>query len=89
MPVIDQDALANLYDVYNTPIEASLLILRGVHERWCDLMESLMDEQWRRTGQIPSGNPYNAEKLLQVYAWHCNNHLERIQALLTGSGAVN
>ncbi|MFN8447412.1 MAG: hypothetical protein U0521_02140 [Anaerolineae bacterium] len=35
------------------PIRASLLILKRSHERWCNLFESLTDDQWARRGYHP------------------------------------
>ena len=78
----DQDVWVELPDVLDTPIESSLLILQGLHERWSTLFESLSDEQWERYGQHTESGKMTVEELLQYYAGHGEEHIEQIQRIL-------
>ncbi len=78
----DQDALALLPDVERTPIRASLLILEGLHERWCNLFESLTEAQWARTGLHPEIGDITVEDLVVTYSDHCDAHYEQIMRTL-------
>ena len=83
----DQELWAELYDVWHTPIEASLLILRGLHERWCNLFESVDEEQWTREGFHPEIGDITVTDLLQIYSDHCDEHIDQINRVLQ-AGAV-
>ncbi len=78
----DQDLWAELHDVHHTPIEASLLILRGLHERWCDLFESLDEAQWSRKGYHPEIGDITPVDLVQIYSDHCDEHIDQINRVL-------
>jgi len=75
----DQAAWALLPDVANTPIEASLSILRGLHARWVNLWESLTDDQWQRVGIHSERGPLTPDDLLVLYDDHCKIHLDQIR----------
>lgn len=78
----DQDLWALLPDVDGTPIRASLLILEGLHERWCNLFESLTEDQWARKGHHPEVGEITVEDLLVTYSDHCDAHYEQITRTL-------
>lgn len=73
---------AELPDVDQTPIENSLLILRGLHQRWAALFENLRDEQWKRVGIHSERGKISAENLLTDYVEHCDIHLDQIKRVL-------
>ncbi len=72
----DQEAWAELPDVHQTPIEASLLILDGLHARWANLFESVTD--WTRQGYHPEIGDITVDDLLDTYAQHCHAHIDQI-----------
>ena len=74
----DQDKWALMPDVAQTPIDASLLILKGLHERWTNLFESLTEEQWKRRGYHPEIGDITPDDLLVIYEDHCNIHYEQV-----------
>lgn len=78
----DQEQWALQADVDRTPIRASLLILEGLHERWCNLFESLTEEQWVRTGFHPEWGDITPDDLLVTYSDHCDAHYEQITRTL-------
>ncbi|MGB1285142.1 MAG: DinB family protein [Aggregatilineales bacterium] len=75
----DADGWADLMDVKTTPIDVSLNILHGVHERWVHIFESLTDDQWARTGTPREGRFLSAEEILSGYVQHGKNHMAQIQ----------
>jgi len=77
----DQDAVANLPDAKRADLTPSLDGLSGMHVRWADLFENVTD--WDKSGtSISSGKHYTLDKLLTIYAGHCDAHVQQIQAVL-------
>lgn len=79
-PTYDQDAWARMPD-YALPIESSLLILRGWHERIAFLLESLPEAEWARTGTHPEWGVVSVEDVVRRYADHCDNHMAQIDGI--------
>lgn len=77
----DQDGWANLPDS-TLPLQPSLLILRGIHERLAALLESLTEEQWQRPAVHPAWGAVTVESVAQTYADHCDEHLAQIEKTL-------
>ncbi len=64
---------------YRMPIEPSLKMLEGIHQRWAIMLESLNEDEWNRTFVHPaSGETTPLKKALGLYAWHSNHHLAHI-----------
>ncbi len=82
----DQDAWGTLPDVWQTSIENSLMMLKGLHVRWCALWDSLTEEQWGRVGLHTEIGPVTPDDLLSTYAEHCRNHLDQIRRVLAALG---
>jgi hypothetical protein len=83
----DQDAWAVTAD-YDPPIAVSLGLLRGLHERWCILWNSLDDSQWVRSFRHPQLGLLTLEDHLEVYRDHCWAHLDQIQRTLAAKPSV-
>ena len=81
----DQEKWALLPDVTRTPISASLAILEGLHERWCNLFESLTEAQWARVGFHPEVGEITPDDLLMTYSDHCDIHYEQITRTLAAA----
>jgi hypothetical protein len=75
----DQDVWGTLPDVGQTAIENSLMILKGLHVRWCAIWDSLTEEQWQRVGIHTELGPITPDDMLSIYADHCRNHLDQIR----------
>jgi len=72
----DENAWALLGDTGIQQLEATLLILEGLHARWAALLASLAAEQWLRTFHHPDqGRDLALHHLAHVYAWHGDHHL--------------
>ena len=78
----DQDAWAQLPDSCTGPLEPSLAILRGLHERWAGFFRSVPEAAWTRTGLHPDNGPMTLADILQSYAAHGLRHLEHIRTAL-------
>ena len=82
----DQDAWAKLSDTAAMPIESSLLILRGLHERWVALLENLPEASWKRSAFHPEVGVVTLADLLADYARHGEQHLEQLTRLRAAQG---
>jgi uncharacterized damage-inducible protein DinB len=75
----EEDRWALLQD-YKLPIEPSLQILDGVHQRLTALFESFTDQQLERTFYHPaSQDTATLKKVMALYAWHSQHHLAHIE----------
>ena len=64
---------------YEGPVEPSLDILDGVHNRWTKLLHSMKPEDFDQTYIHPEYNDeYNLKQSLCQYDWHCRHHLAHI-----------
>lgn len=73
----DQDAWATLADAA-MHVDATLLLLRGLHARWTTLLESLDDDAWERGGLHPENGEITLGSLLATYAQHGADHIAQI-----------
>lgn len=83
----DQDVWATTADM-NTPIEDSLLILRGLHSRFAALFDSLDETQWTGTGHHSENGVMTTQQFLDLYAAHGEAHLDQIRKTLAAAGIV-
>ena len=85
--VAEDDPLIQGYDEpewarrlhYDRPIEPSLAVLRAVRAASAQLLESLDDADWLRTGTHSESGPYSVEGWLHIYAGHPTEHAEQIR----------
>ncbi len=82
----DQEEWARLPDSTDAPIEDSLSILRGLHERWTDLLESVAEGDWHRTAIHPEVGEVTLDDLLRTFANHGDNHVEQILRIRSSQG---
>ena len=76
----DEAAWARLADS-RLPIEPSLAIIDGLHERWVALLESLSDSDWNRGYNHPEMGRQELAAVLALYAWHSRHHTAHITHL--------
>lgn len=79
----DQDTWAALAD-YAMPLQPTLALVQGLHERWAVFLESIPDESWGRTAYHPENGEVTLESLLKTYADHGTHHLEQIERAKSG-----
>ncbi len=79
--VYRQDLWAGLADSLETPVEVSLSLLEGLHDRWVRLLRSLAPEDFTRPLTHPENGPMTLDGLLVLYAWHGRHHVAHIAGL--------
>lgn len=82
----EQDDWALLPDTREAQTGSSLLILRGLHERWANLLERLPAESWTRKGVHPENGEVTIDDMLASYAAHGARHLNQITTLREARG---
>jgi len=82
----NQEAWAELTDNDAVPLEASLYILKGLHQRWVAIFERLTDVQWTRAGMHSEIGEVTPEDLVKMYAEHGENHIAHIKKVLAAGG---
>jgi uncharacterized damage-inducible protein DinB len=80
-----EDRWAELADS-KLPIDVSLAIIDGVHQRWAALIGSMSDEDFAREFKHPETGNWTLEKVLGLYAWHSLHHTAHITATRDRNG---
>ncbi|MDG4657410.1 bacillithiol transferase BstA [Ectobacillus antri] len=76
-----EDRWALLPDTNTAPVSLSLSLLEGLHKRWVILLESLTDEDFKRTFYHPDLGEVTLDTALALYAWHSKHHTAHITSL--------
>lgn len=82
----NQEDWAKSPDANNSSIQDSLTILKGLHARWVTLLDSLKDEDWKRTGIHPEYGETSLDDQLTIYSGHGQNHIDQIKKVLAAKG---
>lgn len=77
----DEASWATLADATAARVEASLILLDGLHERWVMLLRSMETRDFARTLQHPEVGAMNLNTLLGMYGWHGRHHVAHITEL--------
>jgi hypothetical protein len=64
---------------YDRPIDPSLAVMRAVRASSLQLLESLTDDEWSRTGTHSESGAYSVEEWLRIYASHPHDHADQIR----------
>lgn len=65
------------------PIEPSLLMLDGIHQRLIALFENFSESDWERTFIHPeTGIHISLKRNVALYAWHGKHHLAHIMSVV-------
>jgi len=76
----DQDQWAEMPDAVNTDVGSSMHILKGIHQRWTNLIETLEPNQFdRQYYHSARDKHYPLGTVLALYAWHGLHHLAHIR----------
>jgi hypothetical protein len=77
----DQDVWATTPE-YRLPVGASLALIRGLHERWAALLESIPEQEWTiRTADHPENGIVTLDRMLDIYSTHGDKHCGHIWGL--------
>jgi len=77
-----EDRFARLVD-YKEPLDDSIAILKGVHNKLGLLLKSFNQSDLKREFVHPEhGKVFSIEQTIGVYAWHCKHHYAHIEQAL-------
>jgi hypothetical protein len=83
----DEAKWALLVDGNDDNIEASMLIIEGVHKRLAILLKSFDESHLKRSYFHPGSRiTYQLKDVIALYAWHSNHHLAHIEQALLYKG---
>jgi hypothetical protein len=78
----DENKWSELIDARTMPIESSLKLIEGLHNRWTVLLNSMTEADFVKTYFHPEhGKKLNLDEVLGEYAWHSEHHLAQITEL--------
>lgn len=81
---------ANLADGISEDLTASITILKGVHQRWTQLLKAMNTSDFTKMYFHPSNQKlYTLQEALALYAWHCNHHYAHMQQAIQYKGDWN
>ena len=72
-----EDRWADLADS-KLPVDVSLAIVDGVHQRWVAMADSMSDQDFQREFVHPETGNWTLERVLGLYAWHSLHHTAHI-----------
>jgi hypothetical protein len=82
----DEKTWAELPDSRTAPIESSLRLLEGLHQRWVIMFTALDGAGFSRTLHHPEIGVVRLDTYLASYGWHCRHHVAHIISLRQRSG---
>jgi len=82
-----EERWAKLSDSIHYPVESSVKIIEGIHERWTILLNNMTHQDFKRSYLYPcSDKEVSLLEMTGLYAWHCNHHLAHITNLKERKG---
>jgi uncharacterized damage-inducible protein DinB len=81
----DEAAWAKLADSRG-PIDVSLALIDGLHERWVMLLEAMTEEDFQKGFVHPEHGRQKLATTLALYDWHSRHHTAHITGLRTRQG---
>lgn len=72
---------AELSDSKTTPVETSLGLMDGLHERWMNLLRGMKADDFARKMKHPERGTVSLDDTLGLYAWHGRHHVAHITNL--------
>ena len=75
-----EDRWAELADS-ELPVDVSLKIIEGIHERWIAMLDSMSEADFKRELIHPETGEWTLEKFLGLYDWHSKHHTAHITKL--------
>ncbi len=68
------------------PVDVSLKMIEAIHTRWVALLESMSDEDFKKTFIHPETGVWPLEGALALYDWHSRHHTAHITHLRERKG---
>lgn len=77
----EQQLWAETADAKSAPVEPSLALLDGLHQRWVIMLRQMSAADFARQFQHPEHGLMKLERVLGMYAWHGRHHVAHITSL--------
>jgi len=74
----NQDQWALLADCKNGRLDSTLMLIKGLHERWVMFLNSLPETSWAREGIHLENGKVALEDVLRIYSKHGETHIQQI-----------
>ena len=82
----DESTWSSFADQQVATIEASLMLLDGLHQRWTAVLSVMTPAQFARTLFHPENGEMRLDQVLASYAWHSRHHVAHITSLRARKG---
>ena len=82
----DESTWSTFADQQVATIDASLLLLDGLHQRWTAVLSVMTPAQFARTLFHPENGEMRLDQVLASYAWHSRHHVAHITSLRARKG---
>jgi uncharacterized damage-inducible protein DinB len=76
-----EKAWAEMPEARTAPIDPSLHMIDGLHERWTILLQEMKPADFARTFRHPERGVMTLDTTVALYAWHCKHHVAHITGL--------
>jgi DinB superfamily len=76
----DGDEFARRLHYADRPIEPALAAIAAARATTVQILDSLTDAEWERSGTHSDSGAYGVERWLEIYAVHCHDHADQIRA---------
>ncbi len=84
----EQNDWAQTNEARTAPLEPSLAIIHGVHERWYRLLHDALDRDWAEVKGIhPEAGELLLDDLMRYYSGHGQLHIDQIGKTLAARNA--
>jgi hypothetical protein len=83
IPAYDEKEFAQRLH-YDLPIDASLGVFAAVRMANVELLDTLSELEWQRSGTHSDDGPYSVETWLRIYAAHGHDHADQIRRAREG-----
>ena len=82
-----EDRWAELPDSLDDNLDSTLLLLKGLHQKWVFLLKQLSPHELEREFVHPEhGKRFSLKENIGVYAWHCEHHFAHIEQAIRAEG---
>ncbi|MFC5471697.1 YfiT family bacillithiol transferase [Cohnella suwonensis] len=82
----EENLWVDLPDTAKLPVEPSLRMLEGIHERLDALLRSLPEESFAKGFQHPATGYNTLDRLVAYFSWHGKHHAAHITSLRERNG---
>ncbi len=77
----DENRWAGLFDARTAPVDGSVAIVDGLHQRWVMLMREMREIDFMRSMIHPERGKMSLDDTLALYEWHGRHHVAHITSL--------